>query len=74
MFTSHTADFWNERYAEPGYGYGTAPNQYLVEQQHRLHHGMKALAVGDGEGRNGVWLASSRVRGIRTQGDYYDLR
>lgn len=53
-----STEFWNSRYAEPGYAYGTEPNTFLVSQQHRLRPGMKALAVADGEGRNGVWLAS----------------
>jgi SAM-dependent methyltransferase len=50
-------DFWNTRYTEPGYAYGTEPNAFLVSQQSRLQPGMRALAVADGEGRNGVWLA-----------------
>ncbi|MGC1309349.1 MAG: class I SAM-dependent methyltransferase [Phormidesmis sp.] len=58
MFTNHTPSFWDKRYGEDGYAYGTLPNQFLVEQQHRLSPGMKALTVGDGEGRNGVWLSS----------------
>jgi len=49
--------FWDARYGEPGFAYGTAPNAYLVSQAARLRPGMRALAVGDGEGRNGVWLA-----------------
>jgi SAM-dependent methyltransferase len=50
-------DFWNSRYAEPGYAYGTEPNAFLVAQKKYLRPGGKALAVADGEGRNGVWLA-----------------
>jgi 2-polyprenyl-3-methyl-5-hydroxy-6-metoxy-1,4-benzoquinol methylase len=50
-------EFWNSRYAESGYAYGTEPNAFLVSQKHYLKPGMKALAVADGEGRNGVWLA-----------------
>ena len=50
-------DFWNSRYAEPGYAYGTEPNAFLVSQKKYLKPGGKALAVADGEGRNGVWLA-----------------
>lgn len=50
-------DFWNSRYAEPGYAYGTEPNAFLVSQKKYLKPGAKALAVADGEGRNGVWLA-----------------
>jgi SAM-dependent methyltransferase len=49
--------FWNERYERPGYFFGTAPNRFLESQQHRLRRGWRALAVADGEGRNGVWLA-----------------
>ncbi len=49
--------FWDARYGEPGFAYGTEPNAYLVLQADRLRPGMRALAVGDGEGRNGVWLA-----------------
>jgi 2-polyprenyl-3-methyl-5-hydroxy-6-metoxy-1,4-benzoquinol methylase len=58
MFTGHNSKFWDDRYGESGYAYGTAPNQFLTEQQHRLKPGMKTLVVGDGEGRNGVWLAT----------------
>ncbi|PZD73296.1 Ubiquinone biosynthesis O-methyltransferase [Acaryochloris thomasi RCC1774] len=62
MFTSHTSKFWNDRYGDSNYIYGTAPNQFLTHQQHRLKSGMNALAVGDGEGRNGVWLAQQGLR------------
>jgi 2-polyprenyl-3-methyl-5-hydroxy-6-metoxy-1,4-benzoquinol methylase len=30
----------------------------MVKQASLLHSGMQILAVGDGEGRNGVWLAN----------------
>lgn len=52
-----STDFWNARYAEPGYAYGTEPNAFLVSMKQYLRPGMQALAVADGEGRNGVWLA-----------------
>ncbi len=48
---------WNERFSAPGYRFGTAPNRFLESQKHRLAKGQRALAVADGEGRNGVWLA-----------------
>jgi SAM-dependent methyltransferase len=48
---------WNERFAAPGYLFGTAPNRFLASQKDRLMRGQRALAVADGEGRNGVWLA-----------------
>lgn len=50
-------EFWEERYGEEGFAYGTVANEFLMSQQYRFQPGMKALAVGDGEGRNGVWLA-----------------
>jgi cyclopropane fatty-acyl-phospholipid synthase-like methyltransferase len=48
---------WDERYSGAEYFYGTEPNAFLVSQQVLLKPGMKCLAVADGEGRNGVWLA-----------------
>lgn len=50
-------DFWNSRYAQDGYLFGEAPNAFLQSQAARLAPGMTALAIADGEGRNGVWLA-----------------
>ena len=47
---------WNQRFAQDGYLFGEHPNQYLVQQAAHLRPG-RALAVADGEGRNGVWLA-----------------
>src|SRR5690242_17974820 len=49
---------WNERYAGEEFLFGTAPNAFLVAQRARLPQHGKALAVADGEGRNGVWLRS----------------
>lgn len=49
--------FWETRFAVPHYLFGTAPNQFLASQRHRLKPGQTALALADGEGRNGVWLA-----------------
>lgn len=48
---------WDARYAAEDYLFGTAPNEYLSSQAPRLAAGQRALAVGDGEGRNAVWLA-----------------
>jgi SAM-dependent methyltransferase len=51
-------DFWNNRFADDGFAYGTQPNRFLQSHQRLLKPGLKALLPGDGEGRNGVWLAS----------------
>ena len=48
---------WDERYAGEDYLFGTEPNAFLKAQAHRLRPGQRALAVADGEGRNGVWMA-----------------
>jgi SAM-dependent methyltransferase len=48
---------WNERYAGEDFLFGTAPNAFLMAQRVRLPQHGTALAVADGEGRNGVWLA-----------------
>jgi 2-polyprenyl-3-methyl-5-hydroxy-6-metoxy-1,4-benzoquinol methylase len=48
---------WNERYAGEEFHFGTEPNAFLVSQRSILQAGMSCLAVADGEGRNGVWLA-----------------
>jgi hypothetical protein len=49
---------WNERYSESGFAYGTTPNDFLVAERARLPSRGSCLALADGEGRNGVWLAS----------------
>lgn len=55
--TDSPLDRWNARFSEPGYLFGTAPNAFLAAQAHRLKKGQRALAIADGEGRNGVFLA-----------------
>ena len=48
---------WQKRFAATDYVFGEAPNAFLARQQSLLPKSGKALAVADGEGRNGVWLA-----------------
>ena len=48
---------WDERYQTPEYIFGDQPCQWLIMNQHRLRQSGQALALGDGEGRNGVFLA-----------------
>ena len=47
---------WDARYAEPGWAFGTEPNDFLREQAHHLPPG-RVLCLAEGEGRNAVWLA-----------------
>ncbi|HEY3286927.1 MAG TPA: class I SAM-dependent methyltransferase [Gemmatimonadaceae bacterium] len=48
---------WNERYSAPGYAYGTEPNDFLAGSAAQIPRG-RVLSLGDGEGRNGVFLAT----------------
>jgi len=56
------ASVWDERYASEDYLFGTEPNAFLVSQHHLLKPGLSCLAVADGEGRNGVWLAQQGLQ------------
>lgn len=48
---------WEERFGVPEYVFGTEPNYFLAACKPLLPARGRALAVADGEGRNGVWLA-----------------
>jgi hypothetical protein len=48
---------WQGRFSVPDYIFGKGPNYFLASCRPLLPHSGKALAVADGEGRNGVWLA-----------------
>lgn len=63
-----TGGFWDERYRGDGYVYGVEPNLFLVAQAHRLVPGARVLLPGDGEGRNGVWLADQGMRVVSVDG------
>jgi SAM-dependent methyltransferase len=47
---------WDEKYNTDEYIFGTRPNRFLVECASGLKPG-KALSLGEGEGRNAVYLA-----------------
>ncbi|MGZ3309414.1 MAG: class I SAM-dependent methyltransferase [Xanthobacteraceae bacterium] len=48
---------WEDRYRVPDYVFGKEPNYFLVSCKALLPRSGKVLAVADGEGRNGIWLA-----------------
>jgi hypothetical protein len=50
-------NFWDQRFSEPGFKYGTEPNAFLRAQAASIAPASRVLVPGDGEGRNGVWLA-----------------
>lgn len=53
---THGADFWNRRYADAEYLFGTEPNAFLAEHWRLLRE--PVLSLSEGEGRNAVFLAS----------------
>ena len=57
---------WDERYSRPGYYYGAAPNDFLAAMAFVLPPRAEVLSIGEGEGRNAVYLAAlgHRVTGV----------
>lgn len=47
---------WDERYSKEGWVFGTEPNEFLQQEVHRIPEG-QVLCLGEGEGRNSVFLA-----------------
>jgi len=47
---------WDERFSQPGYLYGTEPNDFLAEMAGEIPFG-RVLSLAEGEGRNSVHLA-----------------
>jgi hypothetical protein len=54
---SDAALFWNPKFAAADYVYGTDPNDFLRQHCHKLPAGGTVLSLGEGEGRNAVFLA-----------------
>jgi SAM-dependent methyltransferase len=52
---------WDERFAKPGYLFGTAPNAFLAREAWRIPRHGRVLCVADGEGRNSVFLAGQQL-------------
>lgn len=51
-------NFWNARYENPAYAYGTIPNEYFKTELDKIPAG-KILLPAEGEGRNAVYAAQS---------------
>ncbi len=56
MLARMTTD-WDARYAEPGWAFGTEPNDFLRASADQLPAAGRVLCLAEGEGRNAVWLA-----------------
>jgi len=64
---------WDERYSEPGFAYGTAPNEFLVSVAGRIPKGT-ILSLAEGEGRNAIYLASLGYEVTGVDGSEVGLR
>lgn len=53
--------YWDARFAEAGFAYGTEPNDFLVSVTAQLRVG-DALCLCEGEGRNATYLAQHGFR------------
>lgn len=49
--------FWDERYDDAAFYYGTLPNDFLRQHSADLPPGGRVLCLAEGEGRNAVFLA-----------------
>lgn len=52
-----TESFWNEKFAGNDYFYGTEPNEFLRLNLKFFPKNAKVLALGEGEGRNAIFVA-----------------
>lgn len=59
--TTSSGQSWDDRYREDGYAFGIEPNDFLVESITGMKRG-DTLVLGDGDGRNGVFIAQQGHR------------
>lgn len=51
-------NFWDEKFKEAHYLYGTEPNAFIKAQADRLPVGSRILCLAEGEGRNAAFLGA----------------
>lgn len=61
--SNHLPTYWDARFAEDGFAYGTEPNDFLLSVTPQLHVG-DALCLCEGEGRNATYLAQRGFRPV----------
>lgn len=52
-------NFWNDRFQNQEYAYGTQPNEFLKHSVKYIPVSGKVLSLAEGEGRNAVFLAEN---------------
>ena len=65
---------WDQQFAGEAFKYGTEPNAFLRREAGRLPTVARVLVPGDGEGRNGVWLATQGHRVVAMDSSTVGLR
>lgn len=50
-------EFWNEKFSRDGYLYGIKPNSFIASKIKSFPRGARVLCLGEGEGRNAIFLA-----------------
>jgi SAM-dependent methyltransferase len=50
-------NMWHQRFSDDEYFYGTAPNDFLKDASVHIPKGSSVISLGEGEGRNAVFLA-----------------
>lgn len=65
---------WDKRYATKSFLFGREPSHFLIEREEYFQPGRVALMVGDGEGRNGVYVAQRGLRVHSVDGSAVALR
>lgn len=67
-------DMWDERYGKQGYFYGSEPNDFLKSCCEVIPKGGRILCIGEGEGRNAVYLAGLGYQVTAVDGSAQGLR
>ncbi len=50
-------ELWNSKFSRDGFLYGIEPNSFIKDNSHLIEKNSKVLCLGEGEGRNALFLA-----------------
>ncbi len=50
-------ELWNSKFSRDGFLYGTEVNSFIKQNSHLIEKNSKVLCLGEGEGRNAIFLA-----------------
>lgn len=67
-------DFWNQRYQTDEFVFGIKPNDWIHHCESVLPRNSHILSLGEGEGRNAVYLAEQDHRVLGVDGSEVGLR